>query len=916
MNLGPRARLGPYEITMPLGAGGMGEVYKARDTRLDRVVALKILPPATALKSGRERRFIQEARAASSLNHPNIVHIYDVGEDNGTHFIAMEYVAGVTLQKKIGRGLGLSELLNYAIDIASALARAHAAGIVHRDLKPSNVMITTDGVAKILDFGVAKLLDPADDPETLTQTDAASRTGDNLPVGSVAYMSPEQAECRPIDARSDIFSFGAVVYEMATGARAFPGDSTASTLASVLREEPVPITTIAGDLPAELQRVVLRCLRKDPARRFQHMDDVGVALQELKEEIAIARAPGPATASAPPPLRSLVGHMNLLHGGWLGWLVALVCLIALGYAYLERAHSDERTMRFFVALPDGWNLAQPTALSIGAPIALAVSPDGRQVAFVALNAAGTAFLWVRALDSLAARALAGTDDASAPFWSPNGQFVGFFAGGKLRKIDVSGGPPVTLCDAPVDVRGGTWSSSGVILFAPGASVSAPLSTGLQKVSASGGTPTAATMLEKGEASHVGPSFLPDGRHFLYRVIKVGETGPGPVYAASLDSPERTLVVRTGSMNVAFTQDYLLFLHDTSLMAQSFDARRLTLAGEAMPVAELVEAWGTPALGTFAASGALLAYRTAAPRVESQLTWLDRTGKVVAVVSDRANYGDVELSPDGTRAAVSLLDSRVGTRDLWVFDVARGVKTRLTSDRAEENTPVWSPDGSRIVFDSSRQGPLELFEKASDGAGVEKIVLADRRNKFPSSWSPDGRFLMYMVDNGEPSGWDLWVLPLFGDRTPFPFLQRPSNDVQGQFSFDGRWVTYASNESGRYEVYVTAFPEPRATRQISSGGGVWPRWRHDAKEIFYLAPDGKIMSAAVNARGDTFEAGSSRALFDAHPKNVRWPYSASPDGQRFLVNLPVDQAVRPAYGLGQLNSTPLTVVVNWRAALKR
>jgi Tol biopolymer transport system component len=664
----------------------------------------------------------------------------------------------------------------------------------------------------------------------------------------------------------------------------------------------------ASELPAELQRVVLRCLRKDPARRFQHMDDVGVALQELKEEIAIGRWPGPATASAPPPPRI----MKLVRGAWLAWSVALVCLVALAYAYLPRGRGDEQTMRFFVSVPDGWNLAQPITRSIGAPGVLAVSPDGRQLAFIALNAAGTAFLWVRALDSLAARALAGTDGASAPFWSPNGQFVGFFAGGKLRKIDVSGGPPVTLCDAPVEVRGGAWGGNGVIVFAPGASAAAPLPTGLQRVSASGGIPTAATLLAQGEASHVGPIFLPDGRHFLYRAIKAGETGTGPVYAASLDSPERTLVVNATSMNVAYTQGYLLFLRDTSLMAQVFDGRRLTLAGEAT----LVEAWGTPPLGTFSASGPVLAYRTAPPRVESQLTLFDRTGKVVRVVSDRANYADVELSPDGTRAAVSLLDSSLGTRGLWVFDVVRGVKTRLTSDRADADTPVWSPDGSRIVFDSSRQGPLELFEKASDGVGAEKIVLADRRNKYPSSWSPDGRLLLYMVDNGEPWGWDLWVLPLVGDRKPFPFLQRPSNDVQGQFSFDGRWVTYASNESGRYEVYVTAFPEPRAIRQISSGGGVWPRWRHDGKEIFYLAPDGKIMSAALKARGDTFEAGGSTALFDAHPKNGRWPYSPSRDGQRFLVNSLVEQAVRPAYAMGQLNSTPLTVVVNWSAALKK
>ena len=436
--------------------------------------------------------------------------------------------------------------------------------------------------------------------------------------------------------------------------------------------------------------------------------------------------------------------------------------------------------------------------------------------------------------------------------------------------------------------------------------------------ASGGTPTAATVLLEGEAAHVGPVFLPDGRHFLYRALKLGETGAGAVFVASLDSSERTFLVNTTSMNVGFTQGRLLFLQGTTLMAQPFDARGSTLTGEAMPVAEHIQMLGSPSLAVFSASDAVLVYRTGTASADSQLTWFDRTGKVVAALGDRAKYGDVELSPDGTRAAISLLDSSLGTRDLWVFDVARWTRTRLTSDRAEVNTPIWSPDGDRVVFDSSRRGPLELYEKASSGLGAEKVVLVDRRNKFPASWSPDGRFILYMVDDGEPSGWDLWVLPLFGDQKPFPFLQTSFNEVQGQFSPDGRWVMYASNDSGRYEVYVAPFPGPGPARQISSGGGMWARWRHDGLEVFYLAPDGKLMSNVVNARGSTFDAGTARPLFDARPRMVRWPYGVSPDGQRFLVNTLVEQTLQAnlPYSITSVDSTPLTLVVNWTAGLEK
>jgi hypothetical protein len=434
------------------------------------------------------------------------------------------------------------------------------------------------------------------------------------------------------------------------------------------------------------------------------------------------------------------------------------------------------------------------------------------------------------------------------------------------------------------------------------------------VSAAGGAPVAATTLAEGETAHVAPAFLSDGRHFAYRALKAGDAGAGPVYVAALDSPDRTLLLNNTSLNVAFMRGHVLFARELTLMAQPFDGRRWTLTGEAAPVVEHMQVWGRPITGVFAASDAgVLVYQTAdTTSLASQLTWFDRTGRAVGVLGEPDAYGDVELSPSGTQAVVSLLDTGLRTRDLWVFDLARGLKTRFTSDRAEEATPIWSPDGSRIAFTSYRSGTLELYQKVLNGVGTEDVLLVDRRNKYPASWSPDGRFVMYMVDDGERSGWDLWVLPLFGDRKPFPFLQTPFNEVHGQFSPDGRWVAFVSNESGRYEVYVAPFQGPGRI-QVSSGGGQWPRWRHDGQELFYLAPDDKLMGAPTNGRGPTFEVGAVRALFNGRPQRVRSPYSPSLDGQRFLVNALAEQTPRPASrpdSLAPVNFTPLTVVVNW------
>jgi eukaryotic-like serine/threonine-protein kinase len=486
-----------------------------------------------------------------------------------------------------------------------------------------------------------------------------------------------------------------------------------------------------------------------------------------------------------------------------------------------------------------------------------------------------------------------------PFWSPDSRFLGFFAGGKLRKIEVSGGPPITVCDAPND-RGGTWSRDGVIVF------EAAYPAALQKVSASGGVPTAATTLGRGEFGHVRPFFLPDGRHFLYRVhTNVSEVG-GPLYLASLDSAEHKLLLNVDSSNVLYTQGHLLFLRETTLMAQPFDAQRLVLTGEALPIAEQIQTQNSPPSGVFSASGnGVLAYQTGTAD-GSQLVWFDRSGKQIGVLGDSAAYSDLALSPDGKRASVSIPNQAGKGRDIWLYDVARGLRTRFTFGPADQAGSLWSPDGSRIVFTSNRKGHFDLYQKASSGAGAEEVLLEDNLNKYPLSWSPDGRFILYGSKGGPTLNGLLFVLPLFGDRKPLPFLQTQFNETSGQFSPDGRWVAYQSNESDRNEVYVAPFPGPGRKWQISTAGGSAPRWRHDGSEIFYLAPDNKLMAVAVNAQGSSFDVGAVKPVFQTRITGFGYYYQVSADNQHFLINTTSEQAA----------SAPITVVLNWTAGLKK
>jgi eukaryotic-like serine/threonine-protein kinase len=886
-------RLGPYEILSAIGAGGMGEVYRARDTRLERTVAVKILPDHLSDRAELRERFEREARTIASLNHPHICTLHDIGQQDGIDFLVMEYLEGETLAQRLLKGpLPLEQALQYAIEIADALDKAHRKGVTHRDLKPGNIMLTKSGT-KLLDFGLAKL--KAVPASSLSQLPTANDTitAQGTILGTLQYMAPEQIEGGEVDARTDIFAFGVVSYEMATGKKAFEGKTSASVMAKILEVDPPPISSLQPMTPPQLDRVVKKCLAKEPEKRWQAASDVCDGLKWIAEGSSQAGIPAPIVTLRKNRERLIWAIAATLFGAF------ITALVLGAVAYFHRAPGDSQPVRFFVSPPEGSSFVQPISPSGAATVPLAASPDGHRVAFVATSTDGKSLLlWVRSLDTLKAQALAGTDGATRPFWSPDSRFLGFFAGGKLKKIEVSGGPPITLCDAPDD-RSGTWSRDGVIVFAPQAN------SPLQKVSASGGGPTSATVLGEGEIGHRRPYFLPDGRHFLYRAV-TSRPVEGPIYLASLDSAERKLLLNADSANVVYSQGHLLFLRGTTLMAQPFDARRLVLNGEAFPIVEeILRSATSPPYGVFSASeNGVLAYQTGTSATGYQLMWFDRTGKQVGVLGDPAAYGDVVLSPDGKRVSVTIQDQVGKGMDVWLYDVARGLRTRFTFDPANALTSIWSPDGSRIVFNSNRKGHLDLYQKASSGAGTEEVLLEDNLSKYPVSWSPDGRFILYVTTGGPTD--KLFVLPLAGDRKPLPFLQTQFNENFGQFSPDGLWVAYVSGEPGRNEVYVAPFPGPGGKWQISTAGGIRPRWRRDGAEIFYLAPEDKLMAAAVNGKGSSFEVGAVKPLFQTRAAATRFSYDVSADGQRFLINTTPEQTT----------SAPITIVLNWTAGLKK
>ena len=881
MTLAPGVRLGAYEIVGLIGAGGMGEVYRARDTRLGRDVAVKIIPDRTAADPQFRDRFEREAHAISSLDHPNICALFDVGEHNGTAFLVMQYLEGETLEHRLRAGaLPIDQALRCGIEIARALAAAHRAGIVHRDLKPANIMMTKSG-ARLLDFGLAKATGAGVVSSLSMAPTTPPITGAGTILGTFQYMAPEQLEGAEADARTDIFAFGAVLYEMLTGRRAFEGKSQASLISAIMTASPVPVANLGTSAPQDLDRVIEKCLAKDPDRRWQ-------SAQDLADELSWVAERSPAVPSTATPSRAATRRL------WVA--AAAIGAFALGaaswFAFTSmRPHTAAGPVVMFAAnLPDGWIVA-PSQTTGRSTAPVAISPDGRRLAIVGRGPERQTQLWVRDLSSMAPVALPNTSGAISPFWSPDSRYIGFFAEGSLKRIEATGGPAVTLC-ATTEIMGGAWNRDGVIVFSPGAGT-------LMKVPATGGTATPATTLTGGETLHWRPSLLPDGRRFIYRANTPGQKGP--FYVGSLDSQDRTMILNADASNILFASGHLLFMSGATLMAQPFDERRLVLTGEPRPTAAEVRTQSTTsvpnAVFSVSANG-VLAYQPGRSSAVSELVWFDRAGKPLAKLGDPAAYSDVEISPDDRRVAVAVRDPAARALDLWIFDIARNVRTRLTSDPDSESGARWSHDGRTIVYQIAKKG---MYLRSSGGVGAERQILALSHNEYPDGWTPDDRSIVYEMDDPKTS-WDLWTLPLTPGAKPEPIVQAPFRQEYASLSNDGRWLAYQSDESGQAEIYVVSYPRPGDKFQVSLKGGQYPRWRHDGNELFYLSLDNSVKAVAVNGTGSTFQVGAEKHLFETDILRGNWPYDATSDGQRFLV----------AGAIEQSTAAPVTVVVNWTA----
>jgi Tol biopolymer transport system component len=789
-------------------------------------------------------------------------------------------------------------VIDYAAQIAQGLAAAHDKGIVHRDLKPENLFVTADGHVKILDFGLAKLVEPVAGPDA-TDKPTSLQTDPGMVLGTIGYMAPEQVRGAPADHRSDIFAFGAALYELLSGKGAFRRDTPADTMSAILKEDPLDLPVADRRIPPALARIVDRCLEKSPAARFQSTRDLAFALDALSSPSGTVETSAMVLSGsrARRPSWTLVSVLSVL---------TLVALSLAVVAYLGRAPAVAEVTRFSVSPPDGGALQFQTegVAGIGA---LAVSPDGRRLAFVGQDG-NRSQIWIRSLDTLAPQPIAGTEGAASPFWSPDSKSIAFFAGGKLRRIEIAGGPPMTLCDAAPGLSG-SWGRDGVIVFSP-----AP-GTALKKVPASGGVSSDATTLEGGETGHARPWFLPDGRHFVYCVLQ--SANQGTIFVTSLDSTERTPLVDSDSTNTVYSRGHLLFLRERSLMAQPFDVDELKIAGDPVPVAEQIQTSGVVPSGLFSASeSGVLVYQTGQVASTPSLTWVDRSGRLLAALGPPMPFADVSLSPDGRKAAVS----RYGggqPGDIWIVDLERGgLAGRLTFEGTNDVAPIWSPDGTRVAY-SARPNTLNaavLYQKPASGAAAQEKLFDDGANKFPTSWSADGRFILYTaLDPGRPAS-AVWILPTFGDRKPFPlndtslFLEQ-----SGQFSPDGRWIAYQSAESGRAEIYVTAFRDSGGASggkwQVSTSGGTYPRWGLDGRELFYVtpSPEASLMVASVRSDGIEFRVGEVKRLFPIRLGGVRSAYAVAPDGKRFLVNVVQTPEAKPE---------PITVVMNWTADLRK
>ncbi len=896
MTIDAGTRLGPYEILGPIGAGGMGEVYRAKDPRLAREVAIKVLPEEFFEGEERRQRFEREARVLASLNHPNIAGIHSFEElpssssSLARHILVMELVEGEDLAQRISSGpLPLEESLSYARQIAEALEAAHEKGIVHRDLKPANVKVTPDGKIKLLDFGLAKIFegDPGKPGSgagvTASPTLTARGTAAGMILGTAAYMSPEQARGKPVDKRTDVWAFGCVLFEMLTGKRAFEGETVTDVLAAVLMKEP-DWAALPEQTPGKIRDLLRRCLRREAKQRLHDIADARLELEELSGPTSSSSSgysPFRENTSEPSPTLGRSATATSARGSktslFLSWALAVAFAAVAGWALFRArpATSPARALKLAVIPPAG--------TVSGGPIDL--SPDGKQIAFTAAGPGGRTRLYVRSLDSLDAKALPGTEDANAPFFSPDGRSLGFFAGKRLKRIDIEGGPPRDLTGAP-DHRGGSWSAQGVIVFA--AEGGGPI----YQIPASGGTVKPVTTLDAAakEVSHRWPRFLPDGKHFLFMSRRPIARIRLAIEVASIDGGPRTRLADASTPG-AFSRDRLYYVRGTSLLSQAFDVKTLALSGDPAPVAE--DIWrnsNTDGLTSFAVAGdGTLAYRRGGLAL-SQLTWLDRQGQKLGTVGVPTIIGAIALSPDGRRLLEELTDPDPASdaAGLYVVDATTGMTTRVTFGGGDQTSGLYSPDGQSIVYSSDVKGAFDLYRQEIGASADPQSLLVNGVWKFPESFSPDGRFLSYsQSEPGKPR--DVWVLPMTGGGKPFPFAQTAAEEWGSQFSPDGRFIAYVSDESGTPEVFVRPFPAAGGKWQISAGGGTSPQWRRDGKELFYLGPESRLIAVPVTLSARGLEAGTATTLF----QNASMPlpgismttvYRVAPDGQRFLATL--------------------------------
>ena len=921
--------LAHYRITAALGAGGMGEVWRAEDEKLGREVALKVLPEEFAADPERMARFEREAKVLASLNHPNIATLFglettpvipmeaagrvegsvgidSIGEDSphpdpslatltqddsrAVTFLVMELVEGEDLSERIKRGpVPIDEAVAIALQIAEALEAAHEQGIVHRDLKPANIKLRPDGTVKVLDFGLAKAWETegGDPGLSLSPTVTAHATAAGVILGTAAYMSPEQAAGVAADRRADIWSFGVVLWEMLTGHKLFEGETVSHVLASVLKDE-VDLGELPSETPSYLRKLIGRCLCKKPKQRLQAIGEARIVLEEPMDD---AEHPMPAGGDT----SSLAGRPSAWRR-FLPWAVAGVLALVLGVTMWVTLGREERVIAAMVPAPEGTDFN----LNPASPGPAAMSPDGRSIAYAAVDADGEVLLYLRRLDAPKAQALSDAHNAAYPFWSPDSRWIGFFnrADGTLKKIDTRGGPPITLCKAP-NGKGGTWNEEGDIIFAPDAS--GPLS----RVSSAGGDTEVLTTIDfDRHNSHRHPKFLPGGRHVL--VLARGIT-PQQSTLLVLDLEDRSVVDLMSSVTQAdFATGHLLFVREQALMARPFHPARLEFTGDAVPVAEGVLVVPGASLAAFSVSDTgVLSYSTGRAELQLELEWRDRTGKIEGTLSDPASFNGVAFSPDNRMAAARIIDTTIGTEDLWIFDLERGLRSRFTFDPGLDTWPVWSPDSASLYFASNRGGEPGVYRKDVVGAGMVELVVSGEGNLWPTSISPDGKHLL-VVEMTEGTGSDLSLFALEAGGGLKPFRHTEFLEAAGVFSPDGRWVAYHSNESGEFEVYVTSFPEPGRRWQVSSSSGTYPLWRGDGMEIVFSTMNGVLVAAQVRGEGDNFVVEGEEQLFTFRPPEIGASFfSLSNDGQRFLA---VPSTAQQADSL-------LHLLVNWPTALE-